>query len=166
MWNRNETLFCSWVMVDPAREGGADSEMRVFYGADSGYFGGFAEIGERFGPFDVTLLENGAYNERWRNIHMLPEDTAQAHADLRGRWMVPIHHGTFDLALHGWTEPMERMQGLAAERGLQVSTPRFGEPVGLMAMESKGCWWRGVDVPEAAVVSASRGAGDARVEVG
>ena len=141
IWNRNETLFCSWVILD--------GDFRIFYGADSGYFGGFQEIGERFGPFDVTLLENGAYNERWRNIHMLPEDTVQAHADLRGRWMVPIHHGTFDLALHPWTEPMERMQALAAERGLQVCTPRFGEPVGLIAMESKGCWWRGLDLAEA-----------------
>jgi L-ascorbate metabolism protein UlaG (beta-lactamase superfamily) len=144
LWNRNQTLFCSWVIEDRS----ADTELRVFYGADSGYFGGFEEIGERFGPFDVTLLENGAYNVRWRDIHMLPEDTVQAHADLRGRWLLPIHHGTFDLAMHPWTEPMERVQALAAERGVQVCTPRFGEPVRLMAMESKGCWWRGVDATD------------------
>jgi len=109
LWNRNATLFCSWVVID--------GDLRVFYGGDSGYFAGFKAIGERFGPFDVTLVENGAYNVRWPMIHMQPEETMQAHVDLRGGWLVPIHNGTFDLAMHGWTEPMERIQRLAAERG-------------------------------------------------
>ncbi len=141
LWNRNETLFCSWVVDDQS----SGTDLRLFYGADSGYFGGFKEIGKRFGPFAVTMLENGAYNVGWRNIHMLPEDTIQAHVDLGGKWLLPIHHGTFDLAMHPWTEPMERIQALAAKHGTQICTPRFGEPVRLSAMDPKGCWWRGVD---------------------
>jgi L-ascorbate metabolism protein UlaG (beta-lactamase superfamily) len=137
LWNRNQTLWTSWVLMD--------GDFRVFYGADSGYFGGFREIGAKYGPFDVTLVENGAYNVRWPVVHMQPEETVKAHQELRGKWLVPIHNGTFDLALHAWTEPMERIQGLAARDGVRVSTPRFGEAVPLMAMHEGSCWWRGVD---------------------
>jgi L-ascorbate metabolism protein UlaG (beta-lactamase superfamily) len=137
LWNRNETLWVSYVILD--------GDLRVFYGADSGYFEGFATIGEKYGPFDVTLLENGAYNVRWPVIHMQPEETVRAHRDLRGQWLIPIHNGTFDLALHPWTEPMERVQELAGRHGIQVCTPRFGEAVLLTEMGSGTCWWRGVD---------------------
>lgn len=140
LWDRNQTLFGSWVIED--------GDFRLFYGADSGYFEGFQEIGARFGRFDVTLIENGAYNVRWAAIHMQPEETMQAHRDLRGEWLVPIHNGTFDLALHPWTEPMERIQALAAAQNVRVATPRFGQPVRLDAMTPGECWWRGVDAEE------------------
>ncbi len=137
LFNRNHTLFCSWVIVD--------NGLRVFYGADSGYFPGFRTIGEKYGPFDVTLIENGAYNLRWPTIHMQPEETAQVHLDLRGRWLIPIHHGTFDLALHPWTEPMDRLQALATRLNIQLVTPRFGEPVQLDNPHPGTPWWRSVD---------------------
>lgn len=137
LWNRNQTLFCSWVIDDAG--------FRIFYGADSGYFPGFRDIGAQYGPFAVALLENGAYNVRWSVVHMQPEETIRAHQDLRGGWLIPIHNGTFDLALHPWTEPMERIQALAAEHGVQVATPRFGEPVNLSEMTPTSCWWRTVD---------------------
>lgn len=78
----------------------------IFFSGDSGYFKGFKEIGDKFGPFDMTFMENGAYNEQWSEIHMLPKDTVQAHLDLRGKVMFPIHNGTFELALHSWTDPL------------------------------------------------------------
>ena len=146
LFRRNETLWTSWAIED--------GDFRIFYGADSGYFCGFQKIGEHFGSFDVTLLENGAYNVRWPVVHMQPEETVRAHKDLRGRWLVPIHHGTFDLAMHPWTEPMERMQAVAAREGVNVSTPRFGEMVRLEAMESGSYWWRGVDPVGASAVAA------------
>jgi len=152
LWNRNETLWTSYVIVD--------GDFRLFYGADSGYFEGFAEIGDRFGPFDVTLLENGAYNVRWPVVHMQPEETVQAHRDLRGRWLVPIHNGTFDLALHAWTEPMERVQALAAVDGVRVCTPRFGEAVRLTEMTAESCWWRGVDGVEGSELAGLRPGGE------
>jgi L-ascorbate metabolism protein UlaG (beta-lactamase superfamily) len=141
LWNRNQTLFCSWVIDDAG--------FRIFYGADSGYFPGFRDIGDQYGPFAVTLLENGAYNVRWSTIHMQPEETVRAHQDLRGEWLIPIHNGTFDLALHPWTEPMERIQArvqaLAGTQDLRVSTPRFGEPVHLDHITPATAWWRSVD---------------------
>lgn len=143
LWNRNQTLFCSWILDDAG--------FRIFYGADSGYFPGFREIGRQYGPFAVTLLENGAYNLRWSQIHMQPEETVQAHLDLGGAWLIPIHNGTFDLAFHPWTEPMERIQALAAARQqLRVATPRFGEPVHLDQIHPATPWWRAVDETAAA----------------
>ncbi|HEX4936210.1 MAG TPA: MBL fold metallo-hydrolase, partial [Gemmatimonadaceae bacterium] len=99
MFDGNKTLWASWVIVDEAPEGA----LRVFFSGDTGYFDGFREIGRRFGPFDVTLLETGAYDSQWPYVHMQPEQTVQAHQDLGGRWLLPIHNGTFDLAMHGWT---------------------------------------------------------------
>ncbi|MCH3705293.1 MBL fold metallo-hydrolase, partial [Campylobacter coli] len=78
---------------------------------------GFKAIGDALGPFDLTLMETGAYDKRWAYVHMQPEETLQAHLDLRGRWLLPIHNGTFDLAMHAWQEPFERIAALAAERG-------------------------------------------------
>ncbi|WP_263355831.1 MBL fold metallo-hydrolase [Acidicapsa ligni] len=138
--NRNRTLWCSWVIVD--------GESRIFYGADSGYFGGFKSIGDAYGPFDLTLLENGAYNVNWPGIHMQPEETVQAHLDLRGRWLLPIHNGTFDLAMHAWQEPLERITAVAVGRGVRVTTPRMGEGVRVMDVVAGDSWWVGVDGDE------------------
>ena len=97
----NRTLWSSWVIED--------DELRVFFSGDSGYFDGFAEIGRRFGPFDLTLMETGAYDPQWPYVHMQPTETVQAHQDLRGRWLLPIHNGTFDLAMHAWDDPFQQV---------------------------------------------------------
>lgn len=132
----NRTLWASWVIEDrrgnedsgkATEEAGNDSEgrdLRVFFSGDSGYFAGFAEIGERFGPFDLTLMDSGAYNVQWPYVHMHPPHTVQAHQDLRGRWLLPIHNGTFDLAMHAWEEPFDRVLSIATERGVPVATRR------------------------------------------
>jgi L-ascorbate metabolism protein UlaG (beta-lactamase superfamily) len=146
LFDGNSTLWASWVVVD--------DDLRVFFSGDTGYFDGFRTIGERLGPFDVTLIETGAYDPQWPYVHMQPEETVQAHADLRGRWLMPIHNGTFDLAMHRWQEPFERVTGLAAARGIAVSTPRMGERLDLGAPHRGSKWWRQVaeivDAPKAA----------------
>lgn len=143
VFDGNKTLWASWVIVDAARSDVAgDSELRVFFSGDTGYFDGFREIGRRFGPFDVTLVETGAYDAQWPYVHMQPEQTVQAHQDLRGRWLLPVHNGTFDLALHGWTEPFERVSALSAERGIALTTPRMGERLDLSAPHAATPWWR------------------------
>ncbi|MBJ9978494.1 MBL fold metallo-hydrolase [Pseudomonas sp. S75] len=134
LFDSNSTLWASWVIVDDA--------LRVFFSGDTGYFEGFRAIGERHGPFDLTLMETGAYNLAWPNVHMQPEQSLQAHLDLRGRWMLPIHNGTFDLAMHSWQEPFERIQALAATAGVALSTPRMGERVSLEAPHPGQAWWR------------------------
>lgn len=141
LFDGNKTLWASWTIVDAAQSND-DSELRVFFSGDTGYFDGFREIGRRFGPFDVTLMETGAYDAQWPYVHMQPEQTVQAHQDLRGRWLLPVHNGTFDLALHGWTEPFERVSALSAERGIALTTPRMGERLDLSAPHAATPWWR------------------------
>lgn len=131
----NRTLWASWVIQDDA--------LRVFFSGDSGYFDGFAEIGRRFGPFDLTLMETGAYNAEWPYVHMHPPETVQAHQDLGGRWLLPIHNGTFDLAMHTWDDPFEQVLSHAAERGVSVTTPMMGERVDMKAPQEGSRWWRG-----------------------
>jgi L-ascorbate metabolism protein UlaG (beta-lactamase superfamily) len=132
--DRDKTLWASWVI--------AGREARIFFSGDSGYFGGFREIGERFGPFDLTLIETGAYNDLWSEVHMLPEESVQAHLDLRGRAMVPIHNSTFDLALHDWFEPLERASVAAEAHGATVLTPVIGVPVNVRTPAPTQAWWR------------------------
>jgi L-ascorbate metabolism protein UlaG (beta-lactamase superfamily) len=145
LFDGNSTLWASWVIVD--------DDLRLFFSGDTGYFDGFKTIGERLGPFDVTLLETGAYDAQWPYVHMQPEETIQAHIDLRGRWLVPVHNGTFDLAMHRWQEPYERAAGLAAARDIPLATPRMGERLDLTEPHAGERWWRGV--AEAAHASAT-----------
>ncbi len=144
--DRNRTLWASWVIEDPGE--GHGKGLRVFFSGDSGYFDGFAEIGQRFGPFDLTLMETGAYNAQWPYVHMHPPHTVQAHQDLGGRWLLPIHNGTFDLAMHTWDDPFEQVLRFAAERGVPVATPMMGERVDMDAPQEGTRWWRAGALPE------------------
>lgn len=150
-FDSDKTLWASWTILDEPLDGPA---LRLFFSGDTGYFDGFKDIGRRFGPFDVTLMETGAYNAEWPHVHMQPEETVQAHLDLGGRWLLPIHNGTFDLSMHPWTEPFERVTALAAERGVALTTPRMGERVDLHSPQAMTPWWREVGKPEPADVAA------------
>ncbi|WP_372076323.1 MBL fold metallo-hydrolase [Vibrio amylolyticus] len=126
--DRNHTLWASWVIKS--------NDRNIFFSGDTGYFSGFKEIGERYGPFDVTLMETGAYNALWKDIHMMPEETMQAHRDLKGHYLLPIHNSTFDLALHDWYEPFERIIKLGEEYNVPILTPTFGQEVNLTLAET------------------------------
>ena len=131
--DRDKTLWASWSFVG--------SEHRAFFSGDTGMFPGFAEIGARLGPFDITMVENGACNKMWADVHLGPEQALQAHLDLRGKLMLPVHWGTFDLALHSWTEPVERLLAAAEATGTTVVIPRPGqsvEPAKPLALDR---WW-------------------------
>ncbi|KZX60491.1 hydrolase [Halioglobus sp. HI00S01] len=130
----NKTLWASWVI-----EG---ASAKLFFSGDTGYFDGFREIGERLGPFDITMIETGAYNKLWASVHMLPEQGLQAHLDLRGKAMLPIHNSTFDLAFHPWYEPMERATALGEEHNVNVLTPVIGAPVSVLEPSPGHAWWR------------------------
>jgi len=133
----NRTMWASWVMHD--------ERQRIFFSGDTGYFDGFKTIGEQYGPFDLTLMETCAYNVDWPNVHMQPEETLQAHIDLRGKWLLPIHNGTFDLAMHAWHEPFDRILALAWEKNVSITTPQMGQPF-YMDYPSRGhAWWLGVE---------------------
>ncbi len=133
--DRNSTLWASWVLID--------GDLRVFFSGDTGYFDGFKTIGDRFGPFDLTLMETGAYDPRWPYVHMQPEQTMQAHVDLRGRRLLPIHNGTFDLAMHRWQDPFERISALARLRKVELVTPVIGAPLAIEEPGPTPAWWQG-----------------------
>lgn len=130
----DRTLWVSWVII----KGG----LRLFFSGDTGYHAGFKTIGERYGPFDVTMLETGGYDRQWADIHMQPEQTLQAHLDLNGRWLLPIHNGTFDLAFHPWHEPLDRIQALATAAGVPLATPQMGQVWALDRPQAVPAWWR------------------------
>ena len=90
----------------------------------------------------MTFIETGAYNKLCHEIHMSPEESMQAHLDLKGRVMVPVHNGTFDLALHDWNEPFERIGKIARDKGVALATPIFGEPLNIQTPEETSYWWQ------------------------
>ncbi|MEQ4302978.1 MBL fold metallo-hydrolase [Plantactinospora sp. B6F1] len=132
--SRNRTLWGSWVVAGPRR--------RVFCSGDSGYFDGYAEIGVEHGPFDLALIQIGAYATAWPNIHMFPEEAVAAHLDLRGGLFVPLHWGTFNLAPHAWSEPVDRLWREAEARGVRLAVPRPGERVVVDHPPPVDGWWR------------------------
>ena len=129
---RNETLWSSFVIRGP--------EHNIFFGADSGWFPGFKDIGDAFGPFDLTMLEIGAYGKYWPDIHIGPDNASNAHLALKGKLMMPIHWGTFNLAPHAWYEPIERLVGYAKEKGIQLFVPEPGKPTEVKEFISG--WWK------------------------
>jgi L-ascorbate metabolism protein UlaG (beta-lactamase superfamily) len=134
--DRDHTLWASWVIKN--------NNSKIFFSGDSGYFSGFKEIGDRFGPFDLTIIETGAYNNLWSAIHMLPEQSVQAHIDLQGKVMMPVHNTTFDLALHDWYEPYERALSAAQKSNTTLVTPIIGEKLVLHSPRPSNYWWREV----------------------
>ena len=121
LFDRATTLWCSWVI-----QGKNDN---IFFSGDSGYDTHFKEIGEKYGPFDISLMECGQYHKDWKLFHMMPEETVQASIDLKSNLAMPIHWGAFTLAYHDWTDPIERMLTKANVLNLPVTTPKIGEPV-------------------------------------
>ena len=132
--NRNSTLWCSWVLKS--------DNSNIFFSGDSGYGKHFKEIGEKYGPFDFAMVECGQYNEQWSQIHMTPEETIQASIDVQSNLIMPIHWGAFTLALHSWTDPVERILIAAEKLNLNVVTPIIGEPIFVDNLELyKTKWW-------------------------
>jgi L-ascorbate metabolism protein UlaG (beta-lactamase superfamily) len=136
LFNRNGTLWSSWVINSP--------KQRIFFSGDSGYFDGFKAIGEKYGPFDLTILENGAYNPDWAKVHMFPAQTIQAHMDLKGKAMLPVHNGTFKLSFHPWKDPLEKVSALGEEKGVPVLTPKMGEMVRVDQPNLFEKWWQAI----------------------
>ena len=136
-WNRFETLWASFVV--------RSADHSIYFGADSGWWEGYAEIGAEYGPFDLTMLEIGAFNELWKNIHLGPDRAVEAFQAMGGAGMLmPIHWGLFNLALHGWRQPMARMLELANADGLKLWSPEPGVPTEVVAgVEVRSDWWRG-----------------------
>jgi L-ascorbate metabolism protein UlaG (beta-lactamase superfamily) len=137
--NRFETLWAAFVL------GGA--KHKVYFGADSGLWDGFPAIGQEYGPFDLTMLEIGAFHELWRDIHLGPDGAMEAYKALGGEQragvLMPIHWGLFNLAIHAWRQPIERISELAAEKRVKLFVPEPGRPTEFWAgKEVRTEWWR------------------------
>lgn len=135
LWDRNDTLWGSWVFLL--------EDFKLYFSGDTGYFDGFKTIGEKYGPFDVSLMENGAYDQNWQTVHMFPAQTVQAHQDLNAKVLIPIHNSTFDLAFHDWDDPLKQILKISQEKKITLSTPMFGEIVDLKSPIVTERWWVG-----------------------
>lgn len=133
LFDRNTTLWCSWVIV--AGTGSA------YHSGDTGMTAQFREIGEKYGPFDLAFIKIAAYNENWPDVHLTPEQAVEAAGMLGAKALVPIHWGTFDLGLHSWYEPIERLVKAADRENGKIITPKMGEVVDPENYESTH-WWR------------------------
>jgi L-ascorbate metabolism protein UlaG (beta-lactamase superfamily) len=133
LFDRFATLWGSFALAGPKH--------RVYYGADSGEWPGFHQIGERFGPFDLAMLEIGASDPLWRDIHMGPDGAVHSFRALGGQGLLmPIHWGLFDLALHPWRQPIEKIWPVD---GLKLWSPTPGVPSEVIAgQELRSEWWR------------------------
>jgi L-ascorbate metabolism protein UlaG (beta-lactamase superfamily) len=136
-FNRFETLWGSFVL--------RGAKHTVYFGSDSGWWEGFAEIGAAYGPFDLTMLEIGAFNELWKQIHMGPDGAARSFKDMgAGGLLMPIHWGLFDLALHAWRQPIERLLEIADSdpESLKLWSPEPGTPTEVVrGVEVRSRWW-------------------------
>src|SRR5262249_22352883 len=134
-------LWSSFVVKGPTRS--------FFFSGDTGLTPEYGEIRARLGPFDLIMLEVGAYHPAWGDIHLGPENALEALALLGGGSLLPVHWGTFNLAMHAWDDPAETLIKLAPERRVHLVMPRLGEPVEPARVEAVEAWWRAVGQEEA-----------------
>ena len=133
MTDRDRTLWGGWALLGP--------QHRVYFSGDTAMFPDLSKIGTDLGPFDIALIESGAYNQLWRDVHIGPEQAVMACQMVKSELLLPVHWGTFDLALHAWTEPIERILAAAERAGLSVATPRVGESLQPAEPPPVERWW-------------------------
>jgi L-ascorbate metabolism protein UlaG (beta-lactamase superfamily) len=134
MGGRNATLWSSMVL--------RSEHAAVFFSGDTGLTSGYAEIASRLGPFDLVMLEVGAFHPAWGDIHLGPENALQALAMLGNAPFLPVHWGTFNLAMHAWDEPAETLVARAPTYGARLVMPKLGEAIEPSLVAGADPWWR------------------------
>ncbi|MBW2173396.1 MAG: MBL fold metallo-hydrolase [Deltaproteobacteria bacterium] len=127
------TLWTSWTILGPHN--------RIFFSGDTGLLPVFDEIGKKFGPFDLTMIEIGAYHKHLDDIHVGPMNAVDVHLSLGGKILLPIHWGTFNLGIHAWTDPVERMIKAAKKKSVNFVVPKPGQPVSTDKPIDLEKWW-------------------------
>jgi L-ascorbate metabolism protein UlaG (beta-lactamase superfamily) len=135
--DRNSTLWSSMVI--------RSRRHAVFFSGDTGLTTEYAEILRRLGPFDLVMLEVGAFHPAWGHIHLGPENALEAWALLGKSALLPVHWGTFSLAMHAWDEPAEILLAHGSKRDVPLVMPRLGEPIEPAHVERVSPWWRAVE---------------------
>lgn len=138
--DRNRTLWSSFALRGPSHG--------VFFSGDTGLTPEYEEIAERLGPFDLVMLEVGAFHPAWSDIHLGPDNALEALTLLGGGSFLPVHWGTFDLAVHDWDQPAERLVELAPSRDVHLVMPKIGAPIEPSRVQSVEPWWREVSALE------------------
>jgi L-ascorbate metabolism protein UlaG (beta-lactamase superfamily) len=135
LFNSDSTLWGGWAILG--------NNTHLYYSGDGGYGPHFKEIGEKYGPFDITLIEGAQYDKRWSGVHMTPEQAVQANVDLKGKNMMLMHWSAFTLAFHGWKEPVERAIKEAEKKKVNLIAPEIGEtvPIDLELHRPILEWW-------------------------
>jgi L-ascorbate metabolism protein UlaG (beta-lactamase superfamily) len=131
--DQNQTLWCGFAITG--------SRHRVYYSGDTALFDELTLIGQRLGPFDLTMIEVGAYDRHWTDVHLGPEQAVLAHQLVQGKILLPVHWGLFSLGFHGWTEPMERVLAAAEEQSVAVAVLRPGESISPPKLPPMTRWW-------------------------
>lgn len=132
-FKRNGSLWMSFVLTTP--------NMKIYIGGDSGYDNHFGLIGEKYGPFDLAILENGQYDKNWKYIHMMPEEVVKAAQDLKAKKLLPVHWSKFTLSIHAWDDPIIRVVKEAKRKGVSLLHPLIGEPIYLQDSIESFAWW-------------------------
>jgi len=130
---RGQTFWSSFILKT--------RDHNLYLGGDSGYDSHFKEIGNKYGPFEIAILEAGQYNTMWPLIHMMPEETVQAAVDLNAKALLPVHWGKFTLAMHAWNDPVKRVLDKAKKLNMKVLTPKIGQPLVLDDSFRSESWW-------------------------
>lgn len=137
-FSRNNTLWASYLLESPS--------MKIYIGGDSGYDTHFAEIGNKFGPIDIAIIENGQYDLAWRYIHTLPDEVIQATKDLKSKRLFPVHSSKFILANHPWDEPLIEVSKFIKGTDISLITPIIGEKVNLQDTNQVfSKWWQNIN---------------------
>ena len=131
--NTNQTLWSSWVVQS--------GDVSFYFSGDSGYDVHYQQIGEKFGPLDLVFIDSGQYNIRWKEVHNLPEEAVQAAVDLRGRYLVPVHWGMFNLAIHNWYDPIQESVKYSKKYKVKLMTPKLGQLISLADKTKTDDWW-------------------------
>lgn len=133
---RNNTLWMSYVLQTP--------DLNIYIGGDSGYDQHFGKIGNKFGPFDLAILENGQYDSKWKYVHLIDDEVLRAGKDLKAKRILPVHSSKFALANHAWYEPLTNLTQLNGQANIPLVTPMIGEPVYLNNSDQVfNQWWDG-----------------------
>jgi L-ascorbate metabolism protein UlaG (beta-lactamase superfamily) len=140
--DRNTTLWSSFHL--------RGDRHTFLYGADSGLTTEYRDIAQRLGPFDMVALEIGAWHPAWGDIHMGPANALAAYAMLGSGVFLPIHWGTFNLAMHPWDEPAETVLRLGTAAGVPLAMPMLGASVEPSRVEGVAPWWRTIGAAAAA----------------
>jgi L-ascorbate metabolism protein UlaG (beta-lactamase superfamily) len=133
VWDKDAKLWAGYAILG--------TRHRAYFSGDTGLFPAMKDIGARLGPFDVTMIETGQYHRAWPDWHIGPEQAVIAHQRVKGRVMIPVHWGLFQLAAHGWTEPVERALAAAGRDSVTIVSPRPGQSIEPDALEPSTRWW-------------------------